>query len=169
MPHVYALIDPQTDETRYIGVTVNFKDRLRSHRYGQNGKRVSDWIERLRQDQQQPRINILEEVSCEDMFSRERWWITSYLARGTPLLNYAGNPNRHRLEPTAKLRLIFTLLQSATSPQDMNFPGSRLQELGGHQQGVWSVDVADNWRVTFRFDGQAATDVTYEEATCVDA
>jgi proteic killer suppression protein len=71
----------------------------------------------------------------------------------------AGIPARH----AEKLKLILTLLQAASTPQDMNFPGSRLHELKGSRRGTWSVDVTGNWRVTFRFDGNDATNVNYED------
>ncbi len=31
------------------------------------------------------------------------------------------------------------------------------------RKGEWSVWVSGNWRVTFRFDGNNATDVNYED------
>ena len=71
----------------------------------------------------------------------------------------AGIPARH----AAKLRLILTALQSATQPQDMHFPGSRLHELKGRRRGTWSVDVSGNYRVTFRFQQQDVTDVDCED------
>jgi proteic killer suppression protein len=34
--------------------------------------------------------------------------------------------------------------------------GNRLHELRGDREGVWSVTVSGNWRITFRFtDGNA--------------
>ena len=71
----------------------------------------------------------------------------------------AGIPARY----VKKLQLILTALQAATQPQDMNFPGSRLHQLVGDRRGTWSVDVSGNWRVTFRFDGQDALDVNFED------
>jgi proteic killer suppression protein len=71
----------------------------------------------------------------------------------------AGIPARH----ANKLRLILTALQAATQPQDMNFPGSNLHQLGGGRRGTWSVDVSGNYRITFRFDGQDVRDVHFED------
>ena len=65
--------------------------------------------------------------------------------------------------PHAKrLRLILGRLHAARQPQDMNLPGLRLHELKGDRSGMWAVDVSGNWRVTFRFEGQDAEAVNYE-------
>ncbi|MCA9918161.1 MAG: type II toxin-antitoxin system RelE/ParE family toxin [Anaerolineales bacterium] len=63
----------------------------------------------------------------------------------------------------AKLRLILGRLHAATHPKDMNLPGLFLHELKGDRQGIWSVRISGNWRVTFGFDGQDATAVNYED------
>ena len=66
--------------------------------------------------------------------------------------------------PHAKrLRLILGRLHAARQPQDMNLPGLRLHELKGDRSGMWAVDVSGNWRVTFRFEGQDAEAVNYED------
>jgi toxin HigB-1 len=63
----------------------------------------------------------------------------------------------------AKLRLILGRLHASTSPRDMNLPGLFLHELKGKRKETWSVRVSGNWRVTFSFDGQDATNVNYED------
>lgn len=60
-----------------------------------------------------------------------------------------------------RLRQILALLDSASSPDDMNAPGLRLHPLKGEQQGFYAVSVSGNWRVTFRFDEGDAADVNY--------
>jgi proteic killer suppression protein len=60
-----------------------------------------------------------------------------------------------------RLRLILTALNSAREPRDMSLPGLGLHSLKGDLAGFWSVAVSGNWRVTFRFDGNDATDVDY--------
>ncbi|MSV30828.1 MAG: hypothetical protein EXQ52_19085 [Bryobacterales bacterium] len=37
----------------------------------------------------------------------------------------------------------------------MDLPGFRLHELKGALSGFWAVTVRANWRVIFRFDGDA--------------
>jgi proteic killer suppression protein len=45
----------------------------------------------------------------------------------------------------------------------MALPGLNLHELAGNRRGTWSVRVSGNWRITFRFEGEHATDVEYED------
>ena len=54
-------------------------------------------------------------------------------------------------------------LHAAMTPLDMDLPGLQLHRLRGEQRGRWSVRVSGNWRLTFKFDGQDATDVEYED------
>ena len=63
----------------------------------------------------------------------------------------------------ARPRIILGRLNAATNPKDMNLPGLKLHQLSGRRNGVWSVWVSGNWRVTFRFDGKDAEAVDYED------
>jgi proteic killer suppression protein len=62
-----------------------------------------------------------------------------------------------------KLQLILGRLNASTSPRDMNLPGLHLHELKGDRQGIWSVRVSGNWRVTFKFDQTDTVAVNYED------
>ena len=48
-----------------------------------------------------------------------------------------------------KLGLILTVLDSARSIEEINFPGSRLHPYKDSK--LWSVDVNGNWRILFEF------------------
>ncbi|HBY93671.1 MAG TPA: peptidase [Chloroflexi bacterium] len=62
-----------------------------------------------------------------------------------------------------RLRLILSRLNVLTSPRDMDLPGLNLHQLSGDRKGPWAVKVSGNWRVIFRFSGEDATDVDYED------
>jgi toxin HigB-1 len=62
-----------------------------------------------------------------------------------------------------KLRVLLTNLDEAEKPQDMDFIAWDLHELRGDLAGHWSVKVNGNWRVTFRFDGEDAILVDYQD------
>lgn len=62
-----------------------------------------------------------------------------------------------------RLRLILGRLHASVKPRDMDLPGLRLHQLTGDRAGTWAVSVSGNWRVTFRFEGQDAESVNYED------
>jgi proteic killer suppression protein len=63
----------------------------------------------------------------------------------------------------AKLRVLLTSLDAAKGPQDMNAPAWRLHPLAGNLAGHWAVWVNGNWRLTFRFEGEDAELVDYQD------
>ena len=70
-----------------------------------------------------------------------------------------------RLNPDHINRIsrILTSLAGAQNPAQMHLPGYRLHQLTGNRQGVWSVRVSGNWRITFRFSGGQAVDIDLED------
>ena len=58
---------------------------------------------------------------------------------------------------------MLTVLDVAAGPADMDLPGWGLHPLKGSRRGTWAVSVSGNWRLTWRFDGENATDVDYED------
>ena len=63
----------------------------------------------------------------------------------------------------AKLRRQLTLLDASALPPDMNVPGWHLHPLKGELKGHWSVRVSGNWRMTFKFEGEDAVLVDYQD------
>ncbi len=55
------------------------------------------------------------------------------------------------------------MLDNAREPQDMQASGWRLHSLKGSLKGNWSVTVNANWRLTFRFEGEDAILVDYQD------
>jgi proteic killer suppression protein len=62
-----------------------------------------------------------------------------------------------------KIRRILTRLNAAANVSDLSAPGLRLHPLKGAREGEWAVDVDQNWRITFSFDGRNCDDVNYED------
>ncbi len=63
----------------------------------------------------------------------------------------------------ARLSRQLAKLDTSAGPQDMNLPGWRLHALAGALVGHWSVWVNGNWRLTFKFEGQDAVLVDYQD------
>jgi len=53
-------------------------------------------------------------------------------------------------------------LDTATRLEDIDLPGFRLHPLKGKMQGLWSIDVSKNWRITFDFQKGDVYVVNYE-------
>jgi proteic killer suppression protein len=58
-------------------------------------------------------------------------------------------------EHVGKLRNILATLHAARTVAHMDLPGFRLHPLKGPLKGFWAVTVRANWRVIFRFEGDA--------------
>jgi toxin HigB-1 len=63
----------------------------------------------------------------------------------------------------SKLRLMLSLLDKAKDEADMNVGGWGLHPLSGDLKNHWSVSVSGNWRMTFRFEGEDAVLVNYQD------
>ena len=62
-----------------------------------------------------------------------------------------------------KVADILTTLDNAMTIEDMDLATFRLHQLTGNRQGVWSVTVRANWRITFTFENGEARIVNYED------
>jgi proteic killer suppression protein len=73
--------------------------------------------------------------------------------------DYRGIPAQH----AARIERLLDRLETAVKPEDMDLPGYRFHSLKGKRQGDYAVSVSANWRLTFRFDGEDATNVDLED------
>jgi len=62
-----------------------------------------------------------------------------------------------------KLRIRLAVLDNAMKLDDIDTPGFRLHPLRGDREGIWSVTVSGNWRITFRFEEGDVYIVNYED------
>lgn len=88
---IYGLIDPRTNEIRYIGLSRQGKARPRQHAYPSHRNRptpVACWVRSLLAQGIRYQFVILEECkSREELAPAEIKWITDSRARGCRLLN----------------------------------------------------------------------------------
>ena len=55
------------------------------------------------------------------------------------------------------------LIDSATEVKQLDIPGMHLHPLKGQRKGAWAMSVSGNWRLTFRFVGEDASDLNLED------
>ena len=74
-----------------------------------------------------------------------------------------GDPSKLSVPNIARLERILEQLDEATAPDEMNAPGYRVHGLKGKDKGRYAVDASGNWRITFGWEGDDATDVDLED------
>ena len=89
--------------------------------------------------------------------------IANFKHKGLAKFYTTGSTAGIQAKHAKRLRLILGRLDVSTQPKDMDLPGLKLHQLTGNRTGIWSVWVSGNWRVTFRFNGENAEIVNYED------
>jgi len=62
-----------------------------------------------------------------------------------------------------RIQLILARLNVSICPEDMDLPGLNFHPLKGDRSDEYAVKVSANWRIVFKFDGQNAHLVNYED------
>ena len=75
----------------------------------------------------------------------------------------SGNPRGLSVQDTNRLRRILLALDAAGHPEDMDIPGYYFHGLSGRDKGRYSVRMTGNWRITFSWSGEDATDIDAED------
>lgn len=105
--YIYALIDPFTEEIRYIGKSVNPKARLQGHCTNPDGTYRSNWIQTIMAQGVKPNMRILEELpGGANWQDAERRWIAHGHANNWPLTNAtSGGDGVPDLPPETRQRM----------------------------------------------------------------
>ena len=89
--------------------------------------------------------------------------IRSFQSRGLKKFFEEDDAQRLPHEMLDRIRLILARLNAMQNLEAMNVHSYHLHELRGNRKGTWSVTVRANWRITFRFEGEDAFDVNFED------
>jgi hypothetical protein len=87
--HIYILIDPRTDEIRYVGKSIRPHQRLQNHlNEPPTNCHRSHWFEQLKREGLRPILDVIASVSGEWPWQEvERYWIARLRAAGANLVN----------------------------------------------------------------------------------
>jgi proteic killer suppression protein len=88
--------------------------------------------------------------------------IKSFRHRGLEKFFEAGSKAGIQPKHADKLRLQLFALDNARRPEDMNARG-RLHRLAGQLKEHRAIRVSGNWRMTFKFEGEDAILVDYQD------
>jgi len=89
--------------------------------------------------------------------------ILSFKHKGLEQFFRTGRKSGIQAKHSKQLQLILGRLNASVAPEDMSLPGLYLHQLSGARADIWSVRVSGNWRITFRFNGEHAEIVNYED------
>ena len=88
--NIYILIDPETQQIRYVGKANNITQRYRAHlnRARKHQIHKLNWIKSLKEKGLKPIIEIIDVVPINDWIFWETYWIAQFKAWGFKLINY---------------------------------------------------------------------------------
>jgi toxin HigB-1 len=89
--------------------------------------------------------------------------IKSWHHKGLKLFYETGSTAKINVNHAEKLHDILQALDFSSSPEQMRLPGLNFHKLSGNLKGHYAVSVSGNWRLTFKFDGQDAVLVNYQD------
>jgi antitoxin HigA-1 len=89
--------------------------------------------------------------------------IKSFKHKGIKVFFETGSKAGIQPHHAKKLRLMLTLLDNARLAEDMNVSSWNLHLLTGNLLEHYSVSVNGNWRMTFKFEGENAILVDYQD------
>lgn len=86
--YIYALLDPIDDEIRYVGKSIQPKERLQNHCAEKSVTWRTNWIRAVMARGHRPRLRILEILDRDDNWQQaERDWIARLRDEGARLTN----------------------------------------------------------------------------------
>lgn len=120
---IYALIDPRNNETRYVGVSFDSKDRYSKHMYSARSGHVCHkcaWLRQVLSCGLLPELRVLQVIPDELRGLAEIEWIASLTKQGAKLTNATtGGENKYRLSAEARAKISSTQLGRVRSEQEI--------------------------------------------------
>lgn len=89
--------------------------------------------------------------------------IKSFKHKGLEQFYLKGTSAGIQAKHSKKLKFQLAALDSAHHIDDLDLPGYRLHPLKGRREGIWSITVSANWRLTFEFTEGNVYILDYED------
>ncbi len=89
--------------------------------------------------------------------------IKSFIHKGLEKFYESGSTKGIEFEHVKKIKMRLVALDTALAIEDLALPGFNLHILKGDRDGIWSIKVNGNWRITFRFEDGDVYIVNYED------
>ena len=89
--------------------------------------------------------------------------IISFKHKGLELFFRKGSFKSIPAQYAPRIERMLDRLDACKEPDDMNLPGYKFHQLKGTRKYEFSVTVTGNWRITFEFEGDNATNVNLED------
>ena len=88
--NIYILIDPETQQVRYVGKANNISQRYKAHlnRARKHQIHKLNWINSLKTKRLKPIIEVIDVVPIENWVFWETYWISQFKTWGFDLINY---------------------------------------------------------------------------------
>lgn len=88
--NIYVLIDPETQQVRYVGKANNISQRYKAHlnRARKHQIHKLNWINSLKVKRLKPIIEVIDVVPIKDWVFWETYWISQFKTWGFDLINY---------------------------------------------------------------------------------
>ncbi len=89
--------------------------------------------------------------------------IKSFLHKGLQRFFETGSTAGIQAAHSKKIALRLQMIDEAHTIQQLDTQALRLHQLKGNRDGIWSIRVTGNWRITFRFEDGNAYILNYED------
>lgn len=119
--YIYGLIDPETEEIRYVGKSIRPTQRLQNHMNEVSNCHRSHWLQSLKRRGLKPELMILESVHGEWPWQEsERYWIKRLKDAGCRLTNNtSGGDGVSDLPPETREKMRQTWLGRKHRPETL--------------------------------------------------